>query len=138
MEKITKRTMFAAIIANASDMTVETEDGVITIAAADVAAFAQNEIDLLDKKAAKAKTRAAEKRAEGDELTAAVETALSADEFEPIATIAARIEGEDVTISKVTYRLTQLVKAGKAEKQEVTIPATEGNKSRKVQGYKAC
>ena len=66
----------------------------------------------------------------------AVRAAMSTEEFEPIADIAARIEGEDVTVAKVTYRLTQLVKNGEAEKTELTIPGSEGSKARKVQGYK--
>ena len=98
--------------------------------------FVTHEIALLDKKAAKAKERAATKRAEGDELTDAVRAVMSTENFEPIAEIAARIEGEDVTVAKVTYRLTQLVKNGEAEKSELTIPGGEGVKARKVQGYK--
>ena len=53
-----------------------------------------------------------------------------------VAGAKARIEGEDVTVAKVTYRLTQLVKNGEAEKTELTIPGAEGQKARKVQGYK--
>ena len=97
--------------------------------------FCQNEIALLDKKAAKAKETAAKKRAEGDELTDAVRAALSEDTFEAISDIAARIEGEDVTVSKVTYRLTQLVKNGEAEKSEIEVAGGEGQKKRKIMGY---
>lgn len=129
MEKITKREMFEAIIEAAKGAEFK-------FTAEDVIAFAENEIALLDKKAVKAKERAATKRAEGDELTAAVRAAMSTEDFEPIAEIAARIEGEDVTVAKVTYRLTQLVKNGEAEKQELTIAGGEGQKARKVQGYK--
>ena len=129
MEKITKREMFEAIIEAAKGAEFK-------YTAEDVVAFAENEIALLDKKAIKAKERAATKRAEGDELTAAVRAAMSTEDFEPIAEIAARIEGEDVTVAKVTYRLTQLVKNGEAEKQELTIAGGEGQKARKVQGYK--
>ena len=100
-------------------------------------AFAEKEITQLDKKAAKAKETAAKKRAEADELQNAVEAALSDTEFEPIAVIAGRIEGEDVTVSKVTYRLTQLVKAGVAEKQEIAVPTGDGDKKRKIMGYRA-
>ena len=96
----------------------------------------RSEIALLDKKAAKAKETAAKKRAEGDELTDAVRAALSNEQLEPIADIAARIEGEDVTVSKVTYRLTQLVKNGEAEKGEISIPGGEGVKARKIMGYR--
>lgn len=125
--KITKRDRYTALIAFLkSAETVDT----------DLVEFCENEIALLDKKAVKAKERAATKRAEGDALTDAVRAAMSTEEFEPIADIAARIEGEDVTVAKVTYRLTQLVKNGEAEKSELTIPGGEGQKSRKVQGYK--
>ena len=129
MEKITKRDMYEAIIeaVNGGEWKYDT---------ADVIEFCENEIALLDKKAAKAKETAAKKRAEGDELTDAVRAALSADTFESIADIAARIQGEDVTVAKVTYRLTQLVKNGEAEKSEITIPGGEGVKARKIQGYR--
>ena len=138
MEKMTKRNVFEALInyANSGVMAYAADEGDVVVTSEALAAFAENEIALLDKKAVKAKERAASKRAEGDELTAVVRQAMSTEEFEPIAEIAARIEGEDVTVAKVTYRLTQLVKNGEAEKQELTIPATEGSKARKVQGYK--
>jgi len=124
MEKITKKEMFNTIKALLAD-----NDSVV--------AFCDNEISLLEKKAAKAKEAAAKKRAEGDELTDVVLSAVSTEEFEPIAVIAAKIEGPDVTVAKVTYRLTQLVKAGKVEKTEMTIPGGEGVKARKVMAYKA-
>ncbi len=124
MEKMTKREKFATIKSLIGDYP-------------DLVEFCDNEIALLDKKAAKAKETAAKKRAEGDELTEVVFSAVSADNFEPIAEIAARIEGPDVTVAKVTYRLTQLVKAGRIEKQEVTIPGGEGVKARKIMAYKA-
>ena len=134
MEKMTKRNVYEALINYATSGVMSYDGNEVTAEA--LAAFAENEIALLDKKAVKAKERAATKRAEGDELTAAVRAAMSTEEFEPIADIAARIEGEDVTVAKVTYRLTQLVKNGDAEKQELTIPGAEGQKARKVQGYK--
>ncbi len=124
MEKITKKEMFNTIKALLADNTA-------------VVNFCDNEISLLEKKAAKAKEAAAKKRAEGDELTDVVFSAVSTEEFEPIAAIAAKIEGPDVTVAKVTYRLTQLVKAGKVEKTEMTIPGSEGVKARKVMAYKA-
>ena len=136
MEKITKREMFEAIKGLAESGAMHMQDFNEAISDSAVAEFCENEIALLDKKAAKAKERAASKRAEGDELTAVVRQVMSTEEFEPIAEIAARIEGEDVTVAKVTYRLTQLVKNGEAEKQELTIPGGEGVKARKVQGYK--
>ena len=138
MEKMTKRNVYEALInyANSGVMAYAADEGDVVVTAEALAAFAENEIALLDKKAIKAKERAATKRAEGDELTDAVRAAMSAEEFEHIADIAARIEGEDVTLSKVTYRLGQLVKNGEAEKEQITVPGGEGQKARKIMAYK--
>lgn len=127
-EKITKRAMYEALIE-----TMKT--GTCPYAPEDVIAFCEHEIDLLEKKNAKAKERAASKAKEADALQNAVAEALSAD-FEPIAEIAARVNHPDATVSKVTYRLNALVKEGVAEKSEVTIPASEGGKSRKVVAFR--
>ena len=131
MEKITKREMYEAI-----KETFET--GSCKFDAATVVAFCEKEIASLDSKAAKAKERAAAKKAEADGLTDLVAAALT-DEFQVIADIAATVaeSDADATVSKVTYRLGRLVEAGKAEKTQVTIPATEGSKARKVQAYRA-
>lgn len=130
MEKITKREMFEAI-----KETFET--GSCKYDAAVVTAFCDKEIAALDAKAAKAKERAAAKKAEADVLMGQVEDALT-DEFQVIADIAAAVAGvnADATVSKVTFRLTKLVESGVAEKTQVTIPATETTKARKVQAYK--
>ena len=136
MEKITKREMFEAIKGLAESGALHMADFNEAISDSAVADFCANEIALLDKKAVKAKERAATKRAEGDELTAVVRAAMSTEEFEPIADIAARIEGEDVTVSKITYRLGQLVKNGEAEKTQIEIAGSEGQKKRKVVAYK--
>lgn len=130
-KKITKREMFEAIKAGCTT-------GEWTVSDVEVAEFCDNEIALLDKKAIKAKERAAEKRAAGDELTDAVRAALT-DEFAVIADIAAKVAetyGEDATVARVTYRLTQLVKNGEAENGDVKIPATEGQKARTIKAYK--
>ena len=65
----------------------------------------------------------------------AIAQALSED-FEPIADIAARIEGDDVTVSKCTYRLNKLVENGIAEKQAIKVPGSDGKKNRSIQGYR--
>lgn len=136
MEKFTKRNVYTAIInyAASGQMVFDTEDGQVTVGAEELKAFAENEIALLDKKAAKAKESAAKKRAEADELQIAVQAVLT-DEFAPIAEIAALIEGDDVTVSKVTYRLNALVEAGVAEKSDIKVPV-EGKKSRTIKGYR--
>ena len=130
MTKITKREMYEAI-----KETFET--GSCKFDAETVIAFCEKEIDALDAKAAKAKERAAAKKAVADALMALVEEALT-DEYQPIADIAAVVaeKDADASTSKITYRLTKLVESGIAEKTVITLPATEGTKARKVQGYR--
>lgn len=132
MEKttITKREMFEAI--------KETfESGSCKFDAATVMEFCDKEIAALDRKAAKAKENAAKKKAE-DPLVAQVEDALTG-EYQVIADIAEAVAtvNPDATVSKVQYRLNKLVEAEVAEKTQVTIPATETSKSRKVMAYRA-
>lgn len=129
MEKttITKREMYEQI----KKMFTEGSEDEIVVSAEDVLDFCDKEIEALDKKAAKARERAATKKAEGDELTEAVKNALT-DELEPIAVIAARVPGEDVTIHKVQNRLTQLYKAGFARREEMSLPGSDGKKAKRV------
>jgi hypothetical protein len=130
-KKITKREVLVGI-----------QNGVQTgdyngITVEDIVAYCANEVELLDRKAAKAKERAAVKRAEGDALTDAVKDALTA-EFETRDVVAARVAetfGEDASIAKVGYRLTQLVKSGVAVSEDIKIAATETQKARTVKGY---
>ena len=131
MEKITKREMYEAI-----KETFET--GSCKFDAATVTAFCDKEIAALDAKATKAKERAAAKKAEADVLMGQVEDALT-DEFQVIADIAAAVAevNADATVSKIQYRLNKLVENQVAEKTQVTIPATETSKARKVQAYRA-
>ena len=122
-KKITKRDNFTAIFE------ILTEAG-----HTDLAEVITHEIELLDKKAAKAKETAANKKAEADALTDAVAEVLT-DEFQTIADITAQIEGDEVTVHKVTNRLTRLVNAGTAVKDQMAVPTADG-KTRKVMGYK--
>ena len=130
-KKITKREMFEAIKAGCTT-------GEWTVSDTEVAEFCENEIALLDKKAAKAKERQAEKKAAGDELTDVIKSVMSKEEFEVIADIAAKVAEivEDSTVAKVTYRLGQLVKNGEAENTDVKIPGGEGVKARTIKGYR--
>lgn len=97
---------------------------------AELVDFITKQIESIDAKAAKAKEKAAEKRAEGDELRAAVKAVLT-EELQTAETILAQIEGEELTKAKIVARLTQLVKNGEASKEEVK---TEEGK--KVMAYK--
>lgn len=120
MEKITKREMFEALVAYAESTDMEVQVGETTVTAADFAAFATKEIEQLDKKAVKAKERAAAKRAEGDALMNEVLAVLTS-EFQTAAEVAAQIEDEDATVAKISYRLGSLVKSGKAIKEDVKV-----------------
>lgn len=122
-DKLTDRKIYTAIVEGTfEDLDVDT-----------IVAWAQKKIEQLDHKAAKAKETAAKKKAEGDALTDAVLAAVTG-EFETIADIAARIEGEDVSLSKVAYRLNAAFKAGKLDKGEIVISGEKGK--RKVVAYR--
>lgn len=120
-KKITKTDNFNALKEIVAQVEPENAEALI--------AFLDKEIEAIANKAAKAKEKAAEKRAEGDALRAKIESLLT-DEYQTIAAITAAIGDEEVTAAKVTARLTQLVNADLAEKAQVT------SGSRKVMGYK--
>jgi hypothetical protein len=138
MDKITKRNVYDALInyAVAGVMEFTDKDGVAVEITPDyIKEFAENEIELLNKKAAKAKERGAKKKEENDELTDAVYAVLG-DDYMTIADVAAAIEGDDVTASKITYRLNKLVTTGLAEKTDVKVGGEGGKKTRTVKGYR--
>ena len=125
--KITKKDYYNAIMAVLNG-------GGTDIPVADMVAFCEKEINALTTRAEKAKERAAEKRAEGDELQAAVLAALT-DEPATRQDVTDRIEGEDVSLAKVGYRLTALVKQGLAVKEEIAVTGEDG-KSKKMAAYR--
>ena len=127
--KVTKRERYESIKA-----LVEAVGAVEGIDTDGIVAFCDKEIATLDTRAEQAKERAAEKRAEGDELQAAVLAALT-DEPASRQEVTDRIEGEDVTLAKVGYRLTALVKQGLAVKEEIAVTGEDG-KSKKVAAYR--
>ena len=128
-KKVTKKDVLVAIKALIpEDEEITIDDVVVT--GEDVAAYVDTTLAQLAAKAAKAKERAAEKKAEGDALRDAVLAVLT-DEYQPIADIAAKVEFEDVTPAKVTARLTQLVKLELANKTQIKVG------DRKVMGYAA-
>ena len=105
MEKMTKTQMFEMI----KDMLADN---------ADVVAFCDAQIEALANKAAKAKAKAAEKRAAGDELYAIVVSCLS-NEGQTREDILAKIDGEDLSVAKIGARLTQAIKNGVAVKDSI-------------------
>ncbi len=126
--KITKKERFESIIAlceavDADDIDL---DGIIE--------FCQNEIATLDKRAAKAKERSAEKRAANDEY---LETVYNVITDEPMTrdAILEAIGDPELTLNKVGARLTKLVSSGRAIKEEKAIETEEGKK-KKVMTYR--
>lgn len=121
-EKMTKAMWFEEIkeVVEASDY--ERKDEAIE--------FINKQLELIASKAEKARERAAKTKAEGDELREVVRAVLT-DEFQTIDDIVAQVAEEGVTKAKVTARLTQLVKAEMAEKDQ--IKADDG---RKVMAYR--
>lgn len=121
-KKVTKKEWYAEIrkIVEAAD--VENKDGALE--------FIDNQVKLLEAKAAKAQENAAKKKADGDALREAVYAVLTT-KLQTIDQITEQVDGEDVTKAKVTARLTQLVKAEMAVKD--TVKTEDG---RKVTAYK--
>ena len=98
-------------------------------------AFCDKEIDTLDSRAEKARERAAEKRAAGDELQAAVLEVLT-DEPATRDEITDRLDASlGATVAKVGFRLTSLVKNGQAIKEEANVVKGDG-KNHRVNVYK--
>ena len=131
MKKMTKKEMYEVIKAVVVGREVEVSEE-------DILAFCDKEIETLDKKATKAKERAAEKKAQADALTEAIYAVVGEEEFETIADITAKVPEEfEATVSKVTYRLARvLAEKGLVESGKVEIPASETSKKRTVTGYR--
>lgn len=118
-KKMTKKEYFEAIIK------VLSEDN-----HTDLINFCQDQIVLLDNKSKKAKEKAAEKKANGDALRQLVQDTLT-QEYQTISEIYSKIGNqEQYSKAKVTSRLTQLVKAGLADKTDIKT------ENRTVKGYK--
>lgn len=92
--------------------------------------FINKQVAQIDAKAEKAKAKASEKRAAGDELREVIKTILT-NELQTADEITNKIENEEVTRAKVIARLSQLVKNGEVEKTDVKT--SEG---RNVKAYK--
>ena len=121
-KKMTKKIVVTAIAKVAEGATLPVEVEGFTVTAEDVLNYALRTIELLDSKAAKAKEKAAEKKAEGDALRGVVKDALT-DEPAFIADIVAKVNVTDpeATNAKVVVRLSQLVKIGEAIKEPVKV-----------------
>ena len=118
--KVTKKMVLEAI----QTLMEQDPEGMVddTVSASDVLDYVHTTLAQLDAKAVKAKERAAKTKEAGDELRAVVERVIT-DELQSIDVITIQVQAiegyEDVTKSKVTARLTQLVKAGAIHKEQV-------------------
>ena len=120
--KVTKKDNFATIASILRDLGKE-----------DLALVMDNEITLLENKAAKAKERAATKKATNDDLADLVAAALT-NELTIIADVTAKIEFDGVTPAKVQARLNKLVDNGVAVKEQISVG--EGKDRRKLMAYR--
>ena len=126
--KITKKDRYNSIIAILTGVEGDEINELIE--------FCEHEIELLDKKSAKTKEAAAEKKAEPDALKDAIQAVLTSD-FQTIPAVTAALDASfEATTSKVSFRLNALVEAGVAIKEQISIPAANGGKARKAQAYK--
>lgn len=107
-DKMTKKEMFEIL---ASFIPEEDER------AAELREFCIKQVEIIDRKAEKAKARNAERKAAGDELRDMVFGALT-EELQTIPQImeAMGLDDPEITRAKVSARLGQLVKAGDVEK----------------------
>lgn len=130
MTKITKKRVYNVVrdyIDNSGVEKLTDEFGDISVE--DILDVFDKAVEQLDAKNAKAKERAAEKRAEGDEVRQRIFDVLT-DEYKTLDDIAADLDDAEITKSKIVARLAQLVKAGQVEKDDVK------NGERKVKGYR--
>lgn len=120
MEKMTKAMYFEVIRGIVEGLGAEAfPEGVD---ANDVLDFIDRQVELLDKRAAASKERAAKKRAASDELTELIYTMIfEAEDFITADEIVEKIGDEEVTKNKVTARVSKLVKAGRVAKEQVKL-----------------
>lgn len=121
-KKITKAMILSTIEGYFAE---EDKDAVLAIVdgheitAGDIVDYAVKTQDQIAAKAEKAKAYVAKKKAENDELREAVASVLT-EEFQTREDILAALDAdEEITIAKVGARLTALVKAGQAVKEEM-------------------
>lgn len=113
-KKITKKDYYAML----KEIVEESKDIETEISKEELLEFIDKQVASINAKAEKAKEKAAEKKANGDELREIVQSILT-EEYQTIDSIVSQIEGEEVTKAKITARLTSLVKAGLATKSDV-------------------
>ena len=112
IEKKTRKDYFKTLENIITSYDVEDKDELVT--------FIEKEIEAIDKKAEKARERAAAKKVAGDELREKIKSKLT-DEFQSADEITEAIEDTSATRAKVIARLSQLVKLNEVEKADAKI-----------------
>ncbi len=116
--RVTEREILNAMIDGTIDPTVMAE-------------YATKKLAQMDKRNATAKVRMAKKRAENDFLMEEVFNVLSEDPMSRQDVLEVLQSAyPDLTIGRVSYRLTQLAKEGRIIKQEATIASGESKNKR--------
>ena len=113
-KKITKKDYYAML----KEIVEESKDIETEISKEELLEFINKQVASINAKAEKAKEKAAEKKANGDELREVVQSVLT-EEYQTIDNIVSQIKGEEVTKAKITARLTSLVKAGLATNSDI-------------------
>lgn len=127
--KITKATIVKAIKELVAEDDIIYVEGV-PVSGEEILSYCDTALKQIDSKAEKAKERAAKNKTKGDELRAEVLSHIT-EEFQTADAILKMIEGfEDITKPKIIARLTQLVKAGEVEKEQIKVD------SRKQMAYR--
>lgn len=112
--------------------------GELTVDPEEMIAKAEIKIASIDRKAVRAKERAAEKRAAGDELTEIVKHYLTED-YAIAADIATAINeamDADYSDAKIRYRLGELVKSGYAEAIDLIVSRPDSSKKSTLKAYR--
>jgi hypothetical protein len=100
-----------------------TEDivvGDVVVTPADIADFVDTSLAQLDNRAAKAAERAANKKAEGDQMRATIKAVIGETPM-TIAEIIEAVDDPELTNAKAVARLTQLVKLGEIYKADTKV-----------------
>lgn len=121
-KKMTKKDYYGLIKDIIENTDVENKDELLE--------FVNKQVSQIEAKAEKAKAKAIEKKTTGDELRETIKNLLTT-ELQTADSLTEQINDENVTRAKVIARLTQLVKLGEAEKDDVKT-----EKGRNVKGYK--
>ena len=112
-KKMTKVEMYERIANVVRESDVEDADVIL--------GFLSTQVAQLNAKSEKAKARAAEKKAAGDELSNKIYEALT-DDYQTIEEIAVVLADEpEITNAKISARLAKFVKAGTVEKESVRV-----------------